>query len=195
MSVYHIFIVDPFRQLLPKNVWNDVKIQLNLLFDPVIGTAGGTFELALVVYSNNVVTPAPNELLVYIMPPNLSVVASAPTKFPVDLTADGNTAWRVGASEVYARNLDHPVLLAKIAFHECMHNKLRLGQSVPNGPDSLHDSQDGLGVKEFGEDAKLTSKNIKTMAKALNNPVPQWTAGIQMLLTGMHDPLSPFHQI
>jgi hypothetical protein len=165
------------------------------LFDPVVGTAGGTFEGALVVYSNSVATPAPNELLVYIMPPNLSIIESAPGTIPVDLTADGNTKWRVGAAEVYARHLDHPVLLAKTTFHECMHNKLRLGQSVPNGPDLLHNSQDGLGVAVFDEDAKLTTKNIKTRAKALNNPVPQWTAGIQKLLTGMHDPLSPFHQI
>src|SRR6516162_11719706 len=114
MSVYKIFIFDPFNQLLPKNVWNDVKVQLNLLFDPVVGAAGGTFEGALVMYSNSVATPAPNELLVYIMPPNLSVVATAPGSFSVDLTANGNTRWRVGASEVYARNLDHPVLLAKI---------------------------------------------------------------------------------
>jgi hypothetical protein len=29
MSLYKTFIFDPFRQLLPKNVWNDVKVQLN----------------------------------------------------------------------------------------------------------------------------------------------------------------------
>jgi hypothetical protein len=194
MALYHIFLVDPYRVLLPNNAWNDIKIQLNLLFDPIAGYAN--FEGALVKYSNGVVSPAPHELLVYVMPPGKSIVKLSPlARQEVDPTADGLTNFVSGASEIYATLINKPVLKAKLAFHECMHNKLRLGQTTPHGPDALHSSQDGLGQATIGEDTPLTKKNILTMAKALATRVPQWTAGIQTVLTGMHDALSPFHTI
>jgi hypothetical protein len=195
MALYHIFLVDPYRILFPNNAWADIKTQLNLLFDPIVGYAGG-FEGALAVYSNGIVTPAPNELLVYVMPPGKSVVAVSPRgRKQNDPTADGTTNFMVGASEIYATNISKSVLKAKLAFHELMHNKLRLGQTTEHGPDALHTSQDGLGMETIDENTPLTKKNILTMAKALATPVPQWTAGIQIVLTGMHDPLSPFHSI
>lgn len=194
MALYHVFLVDPYRLLIPGNAWNALQIQLNLLFDPIIGSAG--FEGARVVYSNGVVTPTANELLVYVMPPGKSIVALSPMGRPqTDPTSDGYTNIMQGASEIYATLINKPVLKAKLAFHECMHNKLRLGQTTPHGPDALHSSQDGLGMATIGEETPLTKKNILTMAKALANPVPQWTAGIQQVLTGMHDVLSPFNDI
>jgi hypothetical protein len=195
MALYHIFVVDPYRVLFPNNAWASIKTQLNLLFDPVIGTAGG-FEGAVVVYSNGIVSPALNELLVYVMPSGKSIVAKSPNAVQqTDPTADGTTNFLAGASEIYATNIDRPVLKAKLAFHELMHNKLRLGKTTAHGPDALHTSQDGLGMETIGEDTPLTRRNILTMARALATPVPQWTAGIQTVLTGMHDPLSPFHSI
>jgi hypothetical protein len=193
MALYHIFLVDPYRVLFPNNAWADVRTQLNLLFDPVIGYAGG-FEGALVKYSNGIVSPAPNELLVYVMPPGKSIVARSPNaRQQNDPTADGTTNFIAGASEIYATNINKPVLKAKLAFHELMHNKLRLGQTTAHGPDGLHTTQDGLGMATIGEDTPLTRKNIVTMAKDLAKPVPQWTAGIQIVLTGMHDNQSPFY--
>jgi len=198
MAFYHIFMVDPYKLLVAGNAWNTIKVQLNLLFDPVVGGAPfpSTLEGAVVVYSNGVVAPAPNELLVYIMPPGKSVVALSPGGSPqTDPTADGFTNFRAGASEVYARNLNSPILIAKLAFHECMHNKLRLGQTTPNGPDALHNSQDGLGAATIKDTTPLTTRNMRTMSAAIQTPVPQWTAGIQLVLNGMHDSMSPFFTI
>jgi hypothetical protein len=130
------------------------------------------------------------------MPPGKSIVALSPRGRPqTDSTSDGFTNFMVGASEIYGTFINKPVLKAKLAFHECMHNKLRLGQTTPHGPDALHTSQDGLGMATIGEETPLTTRNIQTMARALATPVPQWTAGIQQVLTGMHDVLSPFHEI
>lgn len=195
MALYHVFLVDPYRILLPNNAWSKIKTQLNLLFDPIAGFAN--FEGALVVYSNGVVSPAPHELLVYVMPagpPVKSIVKNSPQfRQKLDPTADGLTNFLSGASEIYATSIDKPVLKAKLAFHELMHNKLRLGQTTPHGPDALHSSQDGLGQATIGEDTRLTRRNILTMATALRTPVPQWTAGIQTVLTGMHDGFSEYH--
>lgn len=198
MAIYRVFLFDPYKVLLPDNVWNSIKIQLNLLFDPVIGSAPfpSAFEGAVVTYGNGVVAPAPNELLVYVLPPGRSVVPLSPGGTPnTDPTADGYTNFRAGASELYAGKLSSPILMAKLAFHECMHNKLRLGQTTPNGPDALHNSQDGLGAAVIKADTPLTTRNIRTMAAALNTAVPQWTAGIQTILTGMQDSMSPFYAI
>ena len=194
MALYHIFMVDPYRILIPNNAWANLKTQLNLLFDPVIGSAG--FEGAVVKYSNGIVAPASNELLLYVMPRGKSIVALSPrARKQNDPTADGVTNFMVGASEIYVTNSDDPVQKAKLAFHELMHNKLQLGQTTEHGPDALHNSQDGLGMEIIKEKTQLTKKNILTMAKALAKPVPQWTAGIQIVLTGMHDPLSPFYTL
>ena len=198
MAIYRVFMVDPYKLLIPGNAWNPIKIQLNLLFDPVIGSVPfpSTYEGALVTYTNAAVVPAPNELLIYVMPPGKSVVARSPGGRPqTDPTSDGYTNIRAGASEVYTTRMSSPILMAKLAFHECMHNKLRLGQTTPNGPDALHDSQDGLGGASIRPETPLTVRNIRTMAAAIATPVPQWTAGITLLLNGMHDPMSPFYTI
>jgi hypothetical protein len=194
MILYHIYLVDPYKLLQPNGVSTSVAAQLKLLFDPIATDA--KFAGAMVDYGNGVVSPAHNELLVYVMPPGKSIVALSPGGTPqTDPTSDGYTNFRAGASEVYAKHLDHPVMLAKLAFHECMHNKLRLGQTSATGPDGLHSSQDGLGQESITESTPLTSRNSKAMTAALARPVPQWSDGIQQVLTGMNDPLSPFYSI
>jgi hypothetical protein len=205
MALYRVFLIDTYNQLLPGNVWASVKTELNLLFDPIVGPL--PYEGAVVLYSNNgaatgyaggsLYSIRSDELLVYFMPPGLSVVAKAPHVRSANLTreSDGCTSIYDGASEVYVQNgcLAHPRLLAKLAFHECMHNKLQLGQMTPNGPDLLHASQDGLGAKEIAEDTPLTHRNRTTMTAALRRPVKQWTDGVGKLLLAMHDIQSPFH--
>lgn len=133
-----------------------------------------------------------NELLVFFMPPGLSIAASLPgaTSKP-DPTSDGVTIWTTASgavSEVYAKTSLDAEMLAKLAFHELMHNKLRLG-------DDLHKNQDGLGAREVGPSSQLTAKNIAGMKTALKNKTLQWVAGVAVLTTGKVDPLSPFYRI
>ena len=57
--------------------------------------------------------------------------------------------------------------LAVLAFHELMHNKLRLGNA-------LH-SHGGAAAAAVSNETKLTAKNISAMAKALDKRVKQNT--------------------
>jgi hypothetical protein len=68
-----------------------------------------------------------------------------------------------------------------------MHNKLHLGNE-------MHSRQDGLGAEEVKPDTKLTVKNIKSMAKVLRTPRAQWTDGISLLTSGVHDPMSEYYK-
>jgi len=127
-------------------------------------------------------------LLVYFMPSGKSVVKNVPNlNKPVDLNADGTTVHLAGASEVYVKS-DDAVILAKLAFHELMHNRLK------QSDDQLH-PQGGLGGASITPATKLNDRNIKTMQAALNTPITQWTAGIGILNNGKIDPMSEYYQI
>jgi hypothetical protein len=88
-------------------------------------------------------------------------------------------------SEVYNRSTDVRVL-ANLAFHEAMHNKLGFSNR------RLHNGN-GLRGSPFRSDADpggvvtdttlLTEDNIVAMSGALNKSVPQWTDGIEFLIT------------
>jgi len=68
-------------------------------------------------------------------------------------------------------------LLANIAFHELMHNKL---DALPKGAggvlDDIHtQGGHGLALPVGRADTPLTADNIKWMAPNLARPVPQYT--------------------
>jgi hypothetical protein len=127
------------------------------------------------------------DLIVYFTPTEFSVVARL-THETIDplatrhwgltaserpgITPQPGTAVK-RASEVYPRMLDAEVL-ARLAFHECMHNKLRLGNE-------MH-ARGGLASASVGADTQLTEQNIADMAAAMKNPVPQWPEGFGILL-------------
>ncbi len=113
-----------------------------------------------------------NELLVYF------VASSGATLTPGfgltgDLGTDGTTKWKIGGealSEVYvSRFRTQPKALAALAFHELMHNKLRMGNS-------LH-GKGGLAKEEITAATELTDDNIKLMAGKLADRAPQWIGG------------------
>ena len=76
------------------------------------------------------------------------------------------------ASEVYAKMIDAEVL-AKLAFHEAMHNKLRQGAELHAGG--------GLASAGVGSDKSLSDDNIAAMAAAMRTPVKQWPEGFEVL--------------
>jgi hypothetical protein len=127
------------------------------------------------------------DLIVYFTPMEFSVVARL-TNRTIDplatrhwgLTASerpGKTtppgAALKRASEVYPRILDAEVL-ARLAFHECMHNKLRLGNEMHG--------RGGLASASVGADTQLTEQNVAEMAAAMKTPVPQWPEGFGFLV-------------
>lgn len=127
------------------------------------------------------------DIIVYFTPTDFSVVARL-TKESIDPltqphwgltkseqpTAGGavGAAPLKRASEVYPRMIDAEVL-ARLAFHEAMHNKLRLGNE-------MH-TQGGMASKSVGAETPLTDANIAAMAAAMRSPVPQWPEGFEVL--------------
>jgi hypothetical protein len=129
--------------------------------------------------------PVGHELLVYFMPPNVSVIKHVPRQLPPDLSAAGNTAFLSGASEVYVRSTS-PKVLARLAFHELMHNRLRLNDRA------LH-PQGGLASAEINDSTEYTDANKRAMAAVINRPIKQWTEGITILTHGIKDPISEYY--
>ncbi|PVX75204.1 hypothetical protein [Paraburkholderia unamae] len=177
-----VFLLDPLVCLGKPDLYLKVNQQLQGYFDRV-GRAMRPAEKILVAWIPAAPTPTPLDLLVYFTPVEYSVVSRFFGK-PVDplavshwgytqfQTANGRVT--VAASEVYAKSLE-PDLLAKLAFHELMHNKLVTG----NG---LH-TRNGLAQATVGPNTDLSAENIADLAAAMHNPVPQWTGGVDLLLS------------
>jgi hypothetical protein len=186
-GTYRTFMTDPLNAI-PSGMAYVIQSQLAVLFSAVVGT-DNFYENNWVFFSPSQGMPASNEMLVYFMPPGVSIVKNVPgLTQPVDLSLNGNTVW-VGdlrASEVYVVGQD-AVLMAKLAFHELMHNRLKQGNA-------MHAAQDGLGAQTISAGTQITSTNMRSMAQVLRSPCPQWTAGVSILTNGMSDPLSPYYR-
>jgi len=125
------------------------------------------------------------DIIVYFTPTDISVVANL-TKESIDPLTKSHWGWTASerpgagaspptlrrASEVYPRMIDADVL-AKLAFHEAMHNKLRQGQELHAGG--------GLASAGVGSDKSLTDINVAAMAAAMKTPVKQYPEGFEFL--------------
>ena len=121
-----------------------------------------------------------HELLVYFLPDSsASVIVSAQSKYKIDSARSGNSYFLGKApriSEVYVnpalKFTDRHLLLAKLCFHELMHNKLE--------PFNVHAKGGGglAAASPISSSTPLTEENKKLMAKALNRPVQQYTGAL-----------------
>jgi hypothetical protein len=148
--------------------------------------AGGPEMLCLWWYWDP--DPSDLDILVYFLPFNKSVVRKLYPKSPDPL--GGHHGLTNGAnprvSEVYVKTTD-PDLIAKLAFHEIMHMKLRMGNE-------MHDLG-GLASAVVTPETTLTPNNIELMKPALSKPVKQWAGGVTIMAKTAHaqaagDPLS-----
>jgi hypothetical protein len=62
-------------------------------------------------------------------------------------------------------------LLAALAFHEAIHNKLATGNS-------MHTNADGLAQAVVNENTTVSAANAAKMAAAFRKPVVQWPTGV-----------------
>jgi hypothetical protein len=185
---YNVYLCD----ILGDATENSTRLQINIILQDYFTrvTAGTSFAPALVRWLADKPQIAANELLIYFMPSTNSII-SVGKGGALSSTFAFGSHWGYTdviqgrtASEVYARTKNARVL-ANLAFHEAMHNKLRLDNR------RLHNG-DGLGGSPFvdagdvgglvTDTTPLTPTNIAAMAAALGNPVPQWTDGIDKLL-------------
>jgi hypothetical protein len=176
----NVFMVDPLVCIGKPELYVKISNTLQSYFDAV-GKAMRPADKITVSWDQGTPAPAPQDLLVYFTSPEFSVVERF-AGTPANLGADGWTFYKTGAdkrvtevaSEVYCRALD-PDFLAKLAFHEIMHNKLAIGNE-------LH-KRNGLAQETVGPDTKLTPENSRDLGAAMRNAHPQWTGGIALLVT------------
>jgi hypothetical protein len=182
-GTYRTFIADPLGAL-SQELARSLQLQLANLFS---ACTSGYFDNNWVYFAGTTVKPVRHELLVYFMPANVSVIKNVPNMSgSPNLSAHGATAPRSGASEVYVKSSD-PIFLAKLAFHELMHNRLKLGDA------ELH-SQWGLASGNISSNTPLTVANIEAMAGVIKDPIAQWTEGIDILTRGRFNPKSEYYQ-
>ena len=133
--------------------------------------AGG----AEVTWTTSCPTVRPHELLIYVVVSALdSIVVSLPglTNTQTRINSDGLTVWTgtLTAAEVYTTRFGaNSAMLAKLAFHEAMHNKTHRGNSLHSGG--------GLAASPISSRSALTTANIRLMRRVLGTSRPQWTGG------------------
>jgi hypothetical protein len=185
MAKYKIYMV----KLGTPRVSNETQTGTALkgYFDRVIQSAPALRrrfdEGAEVQWTTQCPGPAGHELLINDVTSAMdSIVVSMPglSERPSSIDSDGLTVWtdQLTSSEVYtARFGTNPAMLAKLAFHEAMHNKTHRGANLHRG--------DGLAVTPLTEASQLTRANIRIMAGVLVRSRAQWTGGC----TAYNDPL------
>jgi hypothetical protein len=181
VTTYRTFIADPLGALNPA-LFTQVASELQKLF---AGCLGKTYDSNTVIAADTSNMPSGAELLVYFVKSGQSVVKNVPSI--VDLTKPGTTVYQSGASEVRAVSTS-AAGLARLAFHELMHNRLKASDAV------LH-PQGGLASDTVDETTALTPANAAAMSAVIGTPIVQWTAGIAILTNGKNDPMSEYYSI
>ncbi len=117
------------------------------------------------------------DVMVYVLPSAMDSVVAR--RFKSSVGGSGLTGWSSAetASEIYLAGIRDSGALARLIFHEVLHNKLHYSDS------KLH-PLGGLAGDPVGD--HLTSGNKKLMQTALQKPRTQWTGGF----TSMNDPLN-----
>jgi hypothetical protein len=177
-GLYRVFIRDPHNAT---GVNGLIRVELENLFQRVCEHEESHYYSPLVLWTRGDEDPAPHELIVYLLPSSKESIIKKQVKGAVIRAGKaGRTIVKdstVGnISEIY---LDHGALvnylaIAKMAFHELMHNKLQMGDEMhswSNGGGGLADEQLFFG-KPLSIDAN--AENIELMAKALHKSAPQF---------------------
>lgn len=180
MAKYKIYLV----KLGGATVGNEARAgaELKSLFDQVIDTSetlGRRFsDGAEVLWSSTCPDVAGHELLIYVVPSSDdSIVKDMPAlrgRAAPSGSDAGFTAWAEGltASEIFPARGTAPAMVAKLAFHEAMHNKMHSGSD-------LH-GQNGLAVSPLDPSSTLSADNKRRMARVLGTNRRQWTGGCML---------------
>jgi hypothetical protein len=93
------------------------------------------------------------------------------------LTVAGSSAISEVFLDPVAGDPDPAALLANLAFHEAMHNKLETGQGAPFAENEIH-TTDGTGLavaSGISSSTQLSDRNRRNMALYLGRVIPQFT--------------------
>jgi hypothetical protein len=177
MPAYNVYLASLGESGLTQEMKNAVQATLLGWFGEVV--SGTSFTGAQVSWVDSVPAAIQNsELLVYFVSSVIDSVVVAMPGHRGGLGDDGTTEWanNLTSSEVYvSRSRNY---LPQMAFHECMHNKLHLGDQA------LH-ALDGLARVPVAAGQRPSSGNITRMKNAISRNQPQWTGG----WAALNDPL------
>lgn len=180
-GIFRIWLVD--RGARSDYYWGEgtmyaVGCYLRDYFNQICQHAASPFASAMFSWSGNAGNVAGNELVVYFLAnPRRSIIQG---RFNATIGhADGATFMSSAGmvSEVYLSapegDRDYPRLVANLAFHELLHNKLDAEQkSVVK---DIHALNGGLSLVPVKRGAQLSPKEIELMAKNLKREIPQYT--------------------
>jgi hypothetical protein len=147
-------------------------------FIPIAQRARPPFDLVNVQWITCPITQViqPHDLLVYFVPDKIDTLVLKISDAIGDRDLGGATVFlsKTGehASEVYT-STGNTDLVARLAMHELMHNKLKLGNT-------MHTERiggGGIANANISVNDNLTVANINLMASHLRDPHPQWTGG------------------
>jgi hypothetical protein len=174
---------------------SSTKITINLLlqsfFNQVTAFGGGN-DTVTVAWPGGIPTLGSADLLLYYFrsPFSLMIQAQSATgKIPAEgagLTIFGGPLGTL--SELRPTPvIGNPQVVTNLTFHELMHNRLQMG-------DSLLHSGDGLAVADPSF-ATLSTANKAAMAPVLSSPISQFTQGMTILSNDLsaqnsNDPLA-----
>ena len=184
-GVFNVYL----KNLVPEDQMNwgegdryQIGIHVKQLFDEVCAHASSTTYTSSDFWwdpANGAVKS--HELLVYFLKDSSdSLIHKKYPKESINLTISGNTLWRSDStpriSEVYVNTAlqfqDAHLLLAKLVFHELMHNKLEKFDVHGNGGGGL------ATASPITSSTMLTDKNKELMAAALSKKVPQYQGAL-----------------
>lgn len=190
MNPYMVYLADPFA-CVPANLLSPIALNLRGLFQKCVLASGGAFTDAftpwLAGFPDNT---KPHELLLYFLPDETKSIAAIDLGIPPTGGPRGFTVWKgtLGAvSEVYVSAIGpNADALSAVAFHELMHNKLRLqnAQLHPKG---------GLAAATVNAPSQISNANQTDMGSALAKAAPQYVQGFRSAFDGRHDPLSRYY--
>ncbi len=171
MSVFNIYLGNPTGM---RYDWDALCVAVRDVFAPAL-QEHRRFSGVYVQSTMQRPSLAPAELLVYVVPTSRSSVVRRLGNEPT--SAGGLTTMvqhhpRYGTctgSEVYAQGKTLNVL-AKVIFHEALHNKTGWSN------ERLH-SQGGLATSPLGESDQLSPANTRLMRRHIADAVPQWLDG------------------
>jgi hypothetical protein len=183
--VLFVNLLDPLVTIGDPAKYIEINRTLQGHFDKVAALLKPPDKI-LVAFTPATPTPTTSDILIYFAPIEFSIVASFAGRKRDPLLDDGDgftsirtaTVGRVtttsAASEVYLKTFDSG-LLAALAFHEAMHNKLALGNE-------LH-KRNGMAQEVVSAQTQVTRENAQQMAAAFRNPVTQFPRGVAVGLS------------
>ena len=170
---YNVYLHEVGISGLTPDIRNTVITKMTRWFNLVVDHH--PYRTAVVQWARSRPPIQDHELLVYFCQSQMNSVIRARLAGGASGNEDGLTVFPDGnhASEVYVfgANGNSPLdSVAELAFHECMHNKLRLNDH------QLH-PRPGLAARAVGAHTPIHAQNISQMRAALSNPQPQWLGG------------------